>query len=82
MTPWPVAVGFVAPIAGWLADKRYPAGILGGIGLATMNVGLVPGVLAPLFRDSLDLIVGVQTAALGWEPTLAIHHHAARTSPA
>jgi hypothetical protein len=41
MTPWPAAVGFVAPIAGWLADKRYPAGILGGMGLATMSVGLV-----------------------------------------
>jgi MFS transporter, DHA2 family, multidrug resistance protein len=41
MTPWPVAVGFVAPIAGWLADKKYPAGILGGMGLATMSVGLV-----------------------------------------
>ena len=41
MTPWPVAVGFAAPIAGWLTDKRYPAGILGGIGLATMSVGLV-----------------------------------------
>jgi DHA2 family multidrug resistance protein-like MFS transporter len=41
MTPWPVAVGFVAPIAGWLADKKYPAGILGGMGLATMSVGLL-----------------------------------------
>ena len=41
MTPWPLAVGFVAPIAGWLADKRYPVGILGGMGLATMSVGLV-----------------------------------------
>jgi DHA2 family multidrug resistance protein-like MFS transporter len=41
MTPWPVVVGFVAPIAGWLADKRFPAGILGGMGLATLSVGLV-----------------------------------------
>ena len=23
MTPWPVAVGFTAPIAGWLVDRRY-----------------------------------------------------------
>ena len=32
MTPWPVMVAIIAPIAGRLAD-RYPAGILGGIGL-------------------------------------------------
>src|ERR1700756_4304922 len=41
MTPWPVAVGFSAPIAGWLVDRRYPAGILGGIGLAVLSLGLV-----------------------------------------
>ena len=41
MTPWPVAVGFTAPIAGWLVDRRYPAGILGGIGLVALSVGLV-----------------------------------------
>lgn len=41
MTPWPVAVGFVAPIGGWLADKGYPAGILGGMGLAILSAGLV-----------------------------------------
>jgi DHA2 family multidrug resistance protein-like MFS transporter len=41
MTPWPVAVGFVAPIAGWLVDRLYPAGILGGIGLLALSLGLV-----------------------------------------
>jgi MFS transporter, DHA2 family, multidrug resistance protein len=41
MTPWPVAVAFTAPIAGWLVDRRYPAGILGGIGLAVLSAGLV-----------------------------------------
>jgi MFS transporter, DHA2 family, multidrug resistance protein len=41
MTPWPVAVGFVAPIAGWLVDRHYPAGILGGIGLVALSLGLV-----------------------------------------
>jgi MFS transporter, DHA2 family, multidrug resistance protein len=40
MTPWPLLVGVVAPFAGWLAD-RYPAGILGGIGLSVMTVGLL-----------------------------------------
>ena len=41
MTPWPLAVGIVAPIAGWLVDRRYPAGILGGVGLLALSLGLV-----------------------------------------
>ena len=36
-----MAVGCTAPIAGWLVDRRYPAGILGGIGLVAMSLGLV-----------------------------------------
>jgi DHA2 family multidrug resistance protein-like MFS transporter len=39
MTPWPLALGVVAPFAGRMAD-RYPAGLLGGIGLGVMAVGL------------------------------------------
>lgn len=39
MTPWPLAVGCVAPFAGRLAD-RYSAAILGGIGLGIFAVGL------------------------------------------
>ncbi|MFI4966033.1 MAG: MFS transporter [Caulobacterales bacterium] len=39
MTPWPLAVGIAAPIAGRLAD-RHRAGTLGAIGLAVFAVGL------------------------------------------
>jgi DHA2 family multidrug resistance protein-like MFS transporter len=39
MTPWPLAVAFVAPYAGRLAD-RHPAGLLGGVGLGIFAVGL------------------------------------------
>lgn len=46
MTPWPVAVGFTAPIAGRLAD-RMSAGLLGGLGLGTMAVGLALLALLP-----------------------------------
>lgn len=40
ITPWPAVVVVVAPIAGRLSD-RYPAGLLGGIGLAVLCAGLV-----------------------------------------
>jgi DHA2 family multidrug resistance protein-like MFS transporter len=40
LTPWPLVVGIMAPIAGRLSD-RYPAGILGGIGLAMLGIGMV-----------------------------------------
>ena len=38
ITPWPVTVAIITPIAGRLAD-RYPAGILGGIGLGVLSLG-------------------------------------------
>ena len=40
MTAWPLAVGVTAPLAGRLAD-RYPAGLLGGIGLVAFALGLL-----------------------------------------
>ena len=40
MTAWPLAVGVTAPLAGRLAD-RYPAGLLGGIGLIAFALGLL-----------------------------------------
>jgi MFS transporter, DHA2 family, multidrug resistance protein len=39
MTPWPLALGVVAPVAGRLAD-RVRAGLIGGIGLAIFAFGL------------------------------------------
>jgi len=39
MTPWPLALAVSAPLAGRLAE-RYPAGLLGGLGLLIMSVGL------------------------------------------
>ena len=40
ITPWPAVLVIIAPIAGRLAD-RYPAGLLGGLGLAVMTAGLL-----------------------------------------
>src|SRR5262249_22440690 len=40
MTPWPVALALMAPLAGRLAD-RHAAGLLGGIRLLALASGLV-----------------------------------------
>jgi MFS transporter, DHA2 family, multidrug resistance protein len=45
ITPWPIAIAFVAPVAGRLVE-RHPAGLLGGIGLLLFAAGL--GLLAVL----------------------------------
>ncbi|KQP34833.1 MFS transporter [Methylobacterium sp. Leaf100] len=45
MTPWPMLVAVLAPVAGRLSD-RYPPGLLGGLGLAVLALGM--GLLAAL----------------------------------
>ncbi|MGJ4943720.1 MFS transporter [Bradyrhizobium sp. HKCCYLS1011] len=46
MTPWPLAVAIMAPIAGRLSD-RFPAGLLGGIGLVMLGTGMALLALLP-----------------------------------
>jgi DHA2 family multidrug resistance protein-like MFS transporter len=40
MTPWPLVVAFMSPVGGRLSD-RYPAGILGGLGLVLLAIGMI-----------------------------------------
>lgn len=65
MTPWPLMTAVVAPIAGRLAD-RYPAGILGGIGLAVFGVGV--GLLAalPATPGNADIVWRMAICGLGF----------------
>jgi len=65
ITPWPVAVGFTAPLAGRLAD-RYPAGILGGIGLMLLTAGLVLLALLPTHPTVLDMVWRMALCGLGF----------------
>jgi MFS transporter, DHA2 family, multidrug resistance protein len=54
ITPWPAVLVIVGPLAGRLAD-RYPAGLLGGIGLAIMTFGLLLVLFMPEHAGRLDI---------------------------
>ena len=62
LTPWPLAVALIAPVAGRLAD-RFSAPLLGGIGLAIMAVGL--GLMATLPAHPSALAIVWRTALCG-----------------
>ncbi|MET0720870.1 MAG: MFS transporter [Tardiphaga sp.] len=55
LTPWPLVVAIMAPIAGRLSD-RYPAGILGGIGLAMLGVGMALLATLPVEPSIPDIV--------------------------
>lgn len=54
ITPWPLAMIIVAPLAGVLSD-RFPAGILGGIGMAIATTALLLLAFLPEHVSRLDL---------------------------
>ena len=62
MTPWPLAVGISAPIAGRLAD-RYRAGALGGIGLTVFAAGL--GLMSAIHPGASNLDIAWRMAVCG-----------------
>jgi MFS transporter, DHA2 family, multidrug resistance protein len=64
-TPWPLALGAMAPVAGWLAD-RYPAGLLGGIGLAIAAIGMGCLSLLPLDAQPIDVVWRVSLCGIGF----------------
>ncbi len=65
MTPWPLAVGLAAPVAGHLAD-RYPAGALGGFGLFVFAVGLALLALMPAHPADIDIIWRMAVCGIGF----------------
>ncbi|NML05315.1 MFS transporter [Sphingomonas sp. G-3-2-10] len=54
IAPWPLTTLFVAPMAGWLSD-RYPAGIMGGVGMTLAISGLVSMAFLPADPGWIDL---------------------------
>jgi DHA2 family multidrug resistance protein-like MFS transporter len=65
MTPWPAAVAIAAPIAGRLAD-RYPAAILGGLGLLALGAGLAALAWFPVGGSAVDFIWRMALCGLGF----------------
>jgi DHA2 family multidrug resistance protein-like MFS transporter len=65
MTPWPVTVALIAPISGRLAD-RYPAGVLGGIGLGVLSLGFSLLALLPGQPGDADIIWRMTVCGLGF----------------
>ena len=63
MTPWPLTIVFVAPIAGVLSD-RLPASVLGGIGLFSFAAGLLLLAGLPAHPSALD--IGWRMAVCGF----------------
>ncbi len=65
ITPWPAVVMIVAPIAGRLSD-RYPAGLLGGIGLVLLTIGLVLLNALPPDPAFIDVVWRMMIAGTGF----------------
>jgi DHA2 family multidrug resistance protein-like MFS transporter len=65
MTPWPIAIAVVSPLAGRLAD-RYPAGILGAIGLITFASGLLALAFIPAGAHVGDIVWRMVLAGIGF----------------
>jgi DHA2 family multidrug resistance protein-like MFS transporter len=62
LTPWPAAVGLMAPFAGWLADRMSTA-ILCAVGLVVFGAGLAA--LALLASAATPFDIGWRMAACG-----------------
>src|SRR6185312_1933180 len=65
ITPWPAVLVIVAPIAGRLSD-RYPAGLLGGLGLTVMTIGLLLVLFMPAVPSRLDIAWRLMVCGTGF----------------
>ena len=65
LTPWPLVVGIMAPIAGRLSD-RHPVGMLGGIGLVTLGIGMALLATLPPEPSVLNIIWRMVICGIGF----------------
>ncbi len=79
MTAWPLTVALVAPASGRLSD-RFPAGIMGGIGLAFLTVGLALLATMPSRPTDFDVTWRMSLCGLGFAIFIAPNNRAMITS--
>src|SRR5690242_2849782 len=65
MTPWPLTVALIAPLAGRMAD-RHSVGVLSGGGLAVLTAGLALLSLMPAQPTGLDIAWRMMVCGLGF----------------
>jgi DHA2 family multidrug resistance protein-like MFS transporter len=65
ITPWPIMVALMANLAGRLSD-RYSAGMLGGVGLATLSVGMILLALLPAHPSSFEIVWRMGICGIGF----------------
>ena len=65
ITPWPITVAIAAPLAGRLVE-RYPAGLLGGIGLVLLAAGLGSLAALPANPTHVDVAWRMALSGLGF----------------
>lgn len=65
VTPWPLLVAFAAPVAGRMSD-RYPAAVLGSIGLAILAAGLLLLATMPAAPADWDVVWRMAICGVGF----------------
>ena len=65
MTPWPLVVAIMAPVAGRLSD-RYPVGLLGGVGLVLLGIGMTLLATLPTSPSILNIVWRMAICGLGF----------------
>ncbi len=65
MTPWPVALGLVAPLAGRLSD-RFSAAVMGSAGLMVLAVGMLCLAAMPTQASTLDIVWRMALCGFGF----------------
>ena len=65
ITPWPIAIAIVAPAAGVLVE-RYPAGLLGSVGLLLFAAGLLSLGLLPPHPSTANVIWRMALSGAGF----------------
>ena len=79
ITAWPLAIAFVAPIAGRLIG-RYPDGLLGAIGMAVFTCGLWLLAAMPALPSDMDIVWRMAICGAGFALFQSPNNHTIVTS--